>query len=61
MELIEDGENTILRYVAKAETGGKIAQLGGRLITSTAKKLSKMFFEKFEKVMSGEVELEKAS
>ena len=59
MELVEDGENTILRYVAKAETGGKLAQLGGRLITSTAKKLSKMFFEKFEKVMSGEVELEK--
>ena len=61
VELVEDGENTILRYVAKAETGGKLAQLGGRLITSTAKKLSKMFFEKFEKVMSGEVELEKAS
>ena len=61
VELVEDGENTVLRYVAKAETGGKLAQLGGRLITSTAKKLSKMFFEKFEKVMSGEVELEKAS
>ena len=59
--LIEDGDNTILRYTAKAETGGKLAQLGGRLITSTAKKLSKMFFEKFEQVMSGEVELEEAS
>ena len=32
VELVEDGENTILRYVAKAETGGKLAQLGGRLI-----------------------------
>jgi len=61
VELVEDGENTILRYTAKAETGGKIAQLGGRLITSTAKKLSKKFFEKFEKVMSGEEELERAS
>ena len=61
VELIEDGETTILKYVAKAETGGKLAQLGGRLITSTAKKLSKMFFEKFEKIMSGEVELEEAS
>ena len=61
VELVENGNNTILRYTAKAETGGKLAQLGGRLITSTAKKLSKMFFEKFEKVMSGEVELEKAS
>ena len=61
VELVEDGDATILRYTAKAETGGKIAQLGGRLITGTAKKLSKMFFEKFEKIMSGEVELERAS
>jgi carbon monoxide dehydrogenase subunit G len=57
--LTEDGETTILRYKAKAETGGKIAQLGGRLITSTAKKLSKNFFEKFEKVMTGEIEIER--
>ena len=49
------------KYVAKAETGGKLAQLGGRLINSTAKKLSKMFFEKFEKIMSGEETLEEAS
>ena len=61
VELVEDGQQTILRYTAKAEIGGKLAQLGGRLITSTAKKLSKMFFEKFEKVMSGEVELEEMS
>ncbi len=57
--LTEDGETTILRYQAKAETGGKIAQLGGRLVTSTAKKLSKNFFEKFEKVMIGEVEIKR--
>ena len=57
--LTEDGETTIMYYSAKAETGGKIAQLGGRLITSTAKKLSKNFFEKFEKVMIGEVEIER--
>ena len=60
-ELVEDGQQTILRYTAKAEIGGKLAQRGGRVITSTAKKLSKMFFEKFEKVMSGEVELEETS
>jgi len=61
VELFEDGQQTVLRYTAKAEIGGKLAQLGGRLITSTAKKLSKMFFEKFEKLMSGEVELEETS
>ncbi|WP_443647023.1 hypothetical protein [Candidatus Ponderosibacter sp. Uisw_141_02] len=31
--------------------------VGGRLITSTARKLSKMFFTKFEKIMSGEESL----
>jgi carbon monoxide dehydrogenase subunit G len=61
VELVEVGQQTVLRYTAKAEIGGKLAQLGGRLITSTAKKLSKMFFEKFEKLMSGEVELEETS
>ena len=59
--LTEDGEATILHYSAKAETGGKIAQLGGRLITSTAKKLSKAFFEKFEKIMTGELEVQQTS
>ena len=54
VELIVNGDSTLLKYVAKAEPGGKIAQLGGRLITSTAHKLSKMFFTRFEKVVSGE-------
>lgn len=54
VELVADGDTTILKYTATAETGGKIAQLGGRLITSTARKLSKAFFTKFEAVMRGE-------
>lgn len=59
--LVDAGDTTILRYAATAETGGKIAQLGGRLITSTAKKLSKAFFEKFEKVMTGELDIDQTS
>ena len=58
VELTADGDNTVLRYSAKAETGGKIAQLGSRLITSTARKLSKAFFENFEKIMCGEMSLD---
>ena len=38
-----DGE-TILTYVAKAQVGGKLAQLGARLIDSTSKKLADEFF-----------------
>ena len=54
VELAEDGATTILKYTAKAETGGKIAQLGNRLIYSTAKKLSKQFFGNFEAEMVGD-------
>ena len=42
---------TILKYVAKAQIGGKIAQLGSRLIQSTAKKLAGRFFTSVAKVM----------
>jgi len=43
--LREDGPNTtILNYTARADVGGKIAQLGSRLIESTSKKLAGQFF-----------------
>ena len=49
--LTADGDTTILKYVAKAQVGGKIAQLGSRLIQSTAKKLAGKFFTSFAIVM----------
>lgn len=49
--LTEDGAQTVLKYDAKAEIGGKIAQLGSRLIQSTAKKLAAKFFKTFADVM----------
>jgi len=53
--LTEDGPDiTVLTYAAKADVGGKIAQLGSRLITSTSKKLAGQFFSSFgEKVAQG--------
>ncbi|MCG6122343.1 MAG: carbon monoxide dehydrogenase subunit G [Microvirga sp.] len=47
VHLEDRGSETLLRYEAKAEIGGKLAQLGGRLIQSTAKKLAASFFAKF--------------
>ncbi len=47
MRLEADGEETILHYTVHAEVGGKIAQLGSRLIDATAKKLAGEFFERF--------------
>ena len=45
--LTEEGGQTTLAYAAKVEIGGKLAQLGSRLVQSTAKKLSAKFFTKF--------------
>ncbi|MGR3636264.1 MAG: CoxG family protein [Shimia sp.] len=50
--LVTDGDQTILRYEAKAQIGGKLAQLGSRLIQSTAKKLAAKFFKSFADVMA---------
>lgn len=50
--LVAQGDETLLRYEAKADIGGKIAQLGSRLIQSTAKKLSAKFFANFAEVMA---------
>ena len=52
VKLIEDGDATILQYDAKADIGGKIAQLGSRLVTSTSKKLANNFFNNFAKIVS---------
>jgi carbon monoxide dehydrogenase subunit G len=47
-----DGGGTKLSYDVDAQIGGKIAQLGGRLIDSTAKKLADEFFANFAKALS---------
>ncbi len=43
---------TLLSYTVNADVGGKIAQLGSRLIASTSKKLAGEFFAKFNEVVS---------
>jgi uncharacterized protein len=45
--LEEDGDGTILKYEVDAQVGGKLAQLGARLIDGTAKKMASQFFENF--------------
>lgn len=50
---LEDrGTETVLRYEAKADIGGKLAQLGSRLIQGTAKKLAASFFEELQSALS---------
>jgi carbon monoxide dehydrogenase subunit G len=45
--LIPDGSGTLLRYAAKASVGGKLAQIGQRLVDSAAKKMADEFFTNF--------------
>ncbi|KMW57931.1 carbon monoxide dehydrogenase G protein [Candidatus Rhodobacter oscarellae] len=54
VKLAADGAQTTLRYTAKAEIGGKLAQLGSRLIQGTAKKLAAKFFASFAEVMAAQ-------
>jgi len=52
VKLSEDGADvTVLAYEVDTQIGGKLAQLGGRLIDSTAKKLASEFFASFGEVV----------
>ena len=46
--LTPEGGATRLRYDARASVGGKMAQIGSRLIDATAGKLTEDFFKAFE-------------
>ena len=47
VRLREDGADTILSYDVKAQIGGKLAQLGQRLVNGAAKKIADDFFKNF--------------
>ena len=52
---LEDTKNgTNLIYEVEANVGGKIAQVGSRLIDMTAKKMADIFFGKFSELISTE-------
>ena len=52
---LEDSEGgTKLSYEVEANVGGKIAQIGSRLIDMTAKKMADIFFGKFSELLSSQ-------
>ncbi|MCB2114752.1 MAG: carbon monoxide dehydrogenase subunit G [Rhodobacteraceae bacterium] len=53
-----EGNGTRLSYEVEANVGGKLAQLGSRIIDGFAKKLADQFFENFQKVVEGPAEPE---
>jgi carbon monoxide dehydrogenase subunit G len=49
VRLSDDGGATILAYTVNAQVGGKMAQLGARLIDATARQMADAFFDRFSK------------
>ncbi len=52
--LADDDGMTLLTYTAKAQVGGKLAQVGARLIDATAKQMADQFFAAFTDKVSSE-------
>ena len=52
VKLEDHQDGTKLTYEVEANVGGKIAQVGSRLIDMTAKKMADIFFKKFSEVIS---------
>jgi len=51
VKLTTEGSSTRLNYSAKANIGGKLAQIGSRLVDGVAQKMAHEFFVKFNAVM----------
>lgn len=54
VSLADDGAGTLLTYEVDAKVGGKLAQLGSRIIDSFSKKMADQFFERFQTAVEGE-------
>ena len=52
--LEEDGGETVMRYGVQAQVGGKLAQIGSRLVDGTARKLANQFFDRFAAAVNPE-------
>lgn len=53
VRLTDDGGATLLNYDVDAQVGGKLAQIGSRLIDGTAKKMADDFFKRFAEQVAG--------
>ncbi len=52
--LADNGSGTTLTYDVDAKVGGKLAQMGSRIIDSFAKKMADQFFERFQNTVEGD-------
>jgi carbon monoxide dehydrogenase subunit G len=57
VELIRAEGGTLVRYSTEASIGGKLGQIGGRLISASAKKIADDFFLAFAKELGGDLNI----
>ena len=53
VELKAEGEETVLFYRAELQVGGKLAQIGSRLVSGATRKIASDFFSRFVDALSG--------
>ncbi|HXP32169.1 MAG TPA: carbon monoxide dehydrogenase subunit G, partial [Stellaceae bacterium] len=53
VRLTDEGDATLMSYTVDAHVGGKLAQIGSRLIDATARKMADDFFARFAEVVGG--------
>lgn len=56
VRLADSDTGTLLSYEVEARVGGKLAQLGSRIIDGFAKKMADQFFERFQAALEGPAE-----
>jgi uncharacterized protein len=55
VRLQPNGDTTLMVYEVEAQVGGKIAQLGARLVDGVAKRMADQFFERFAQQVQADV------
>lgn len=58
--LAPEGQGTALAWKAESQIGGRLAQIGSRLIDATVARMSKQFFDRFEEVLANPALLDTA-
>ena len=61
VHLDDDGADTLLCYEVHAQVGGKIAQLGARLIDASARQMAEQFFDRFSACVAPPIMAETAA
>ncbi|MGO4329669.1 CoxG family protein [Cupriavidus sp. 2TAF22] len=51
--LAPEGDHTLLTYTVSAQVGGKIAQIGSRLVDAAARKMADAFFDRLTAALGG--------